>query len=172
MRPLPFILFAYVAVAMQVGLAPYVRVGPVGINLVLVAVVFLVLHAPREAALTGAFVLGLMQDLVSSQPLGTWAFIYAFAALVCIGTQRIVHGSHPLTHLAVALMVGVIAAVVLAIQGWLRPDVRVPVGVALGSAVLTAVVAPAVLWFCERLTGLFGFQQTRRTGRPGALRIR
>lgn len=161
MRFLPFILLGYVAIGLQVGLAPHLRIAGAAVNVGLIAAVFIALNAPREPALLGAFVLGLMQDLVSSLPLGTFAFSYGVVALALVGTHRVVYGTHPLTHAFVTLAGGLVVALLLLLLGWVRADARVGLGASLGTALLTAAAAPLLLWFVERFKRVFGFAPSR-----------
>lgn len=161
MRLLPLLVLGYVAIALQVGLTPHLRLGGATINFGLIAAAFVALNAPRETALAGAFLIGALQDLVSSLPLGTFAFSYGLAALALAGTQRAVHPSHPLTHVAVTLAGGILVALLLLLLGWIRADARVGFGASLGAAFLTAAAAPVLLWLVERIKRVFGFAPSR-----------
>lgn len=157
MRPFPFILLIYLAVGLQMALAD--RLGQ--LNFVLIAVVFVVLNAPREPAMLGAFVAGLAQDLASSTPLGTYALSYGLFAALIVGSKRAVYGSHPLTHAMLAFVGGLVTAFVLIVVGYLRPETRVGAGVALLSALVTAIAAAPLLWPVEKMRRVFGFSSRR-----------
>ena len=64
-----YYILAYLAVGLQIGVGPFVRVGGAVPNFVLMCVVFIAINAPREPALLGCFALGVMQDLVSADTL-------------------------------------------------------------------------------------------------------
>jgi rod shape-determining protein MreD len=176
MRWPAFFILAYVFVGLQVGLGGVVRHGGAGVNLVLLAAVFVAMHARREPALIGCFVLGLMQDLVTQQPLGLYALAYSLSGVVMIGAQHVVYREHPLTHVAMALVAGMVVAVLVLVQGWVNPPgparridelVAVPAigagaGAVLLTGVYTAVAAPVVLFVLQRLRGLFAFEPSRK----------
>src|SRR5215213_9217449 len=83
MRWPAFFILVYVAVGLQIGMGDFVRIGGSGArpDLVMLAVIFIAIHAPRDAALLGAFGIGLVQDLVSLSPLGLYALAYALVAI-------------------------------------------------------------------------------------------
>src|SRR3954454_375272 len=98
MRWLSYFILAYLALGAQVAVRPFVSVGEAVPNFLLVVVVFLAMNAPREPALLGCFFLGLMQDLLTLQALGTWATAYTLVAMLVLSLQEVVYGEHPLTH--------------------------------------------------------------------------
>src|ERR1700761_1656292 len=118
MRWIVYFILAYVAVGLQVGLAPLRRYDEGMPNFVRLAVIFIALNAPREPALLGAFMLGLLQDLMSTQGMGIYAFSYGLAAMFTISTQEIVYREHPLTHFTLGLITGFTTAVVLTLHAW------------------------------------------------------
>src|SRR4051812_9292576 len=98
MRWIPYFILAYIALGVQVALYGFFEVRNSAPNLVLLVVVFLAVNGGREAVLLGSFLLGLMQDLLTLQPLGTWAVCYSLVAMFVLSTQEIVYREHPLTH--------------------------------------------------------------------------
>src|SRR2546421_10011913 len=100
---------------MQIGAGEYLRVGAAKPDLVLLAVIFIAIHAPREAALLGCFGLGMIQDLVSINPLGLYALVYSIVGMFIVSTQELVYRAHPLTHFTLGLAGGLLSAAVIAI---------------------------------------------------------
>jgi rod shape-determining protein MreD len=176
MRWLPYFILAYVTLGLQIGLGDYVSWHVARPNLVLIAVLFVALHAPRDAALLGCFSLGLLQDLLSQHPPGLYALSYGLVAMLAVGLQHVVDRDHPLTHAGLALAGGLLTAVVIALHTWLRPPgarladgvalppVRGPVLPLFASAIYTALVAPGVLWVLHRFRRAFAFQGAYRKG--------
>lgn len=185
MRWLTYFILAYVALGLQVGLGNYVAYRGVKPDFVLMAVIFIAINAPRDAALLGCFGMGLMQDLLTHHPPGLFALAYGLVGLMAAGIQQVVYREHPLTHFAVALAGGVVVAAVVLLNGWLHPPgpgVSVWVGSAgpapatqatlhpvrgspateLARALYTAVLAPAVMWLLARARRSFAFQPPRR----------
>jgi len=176
MRWLSVLILAYLTIGLQTGLEGIVRLGGGGPNLVLLAAVFIAVNAPRDAALLGCFVVGLMQDLVSQQPLGLFAVAYGLMGWVINALGQIVYRAHPLTHVALALLGSAITLAMIVLAGWLHPPtaaavsaggavlpaVRVPVRGLLASAFWTAILAPIVLGILHRQRKWFAFEPMRR----------
>lgn len=175
MRLFSYIFLAYFALALQIGLAPYIAYHGATPNLVLLAVVFIAVHAPRDAALVGCFALGFLQDLVTLQQPGLYAFSYGLVAMFVVSTQQVVYKEHPLTHFSLALAAGLMTAIVLLAHGWIWPITprRVEAGVVLPAVrmsttrelyrvLYTALLAPFLLGLLQRARTLFGFQGRRR----------
>src|SRR3954451_19662935 len=112
MRGLTYIILAYLTLGMQVGLSPFIRLGGAPPNLGLLAALFIALNAPKEPALLGCFLLGLMQDLLTEQTLGLYAFSYGLIAMFVMSTQQLLYREHPLTHVLVAFAASIICAAI------------------------------------------------------------
>lgn len=182
MRWLAYLILAYVAIAVQIGLSPYVRWRGAAPNFVLLAGVYIALNAPRDAALLGCFCMGLLQDLVTQQPPGLFAFSYGLTALLAVGSHHVVHREHLLTYFLLALLGGLITATVLLVHGWVHPAspqavggaggattlpaVRLSAGTEFLRALYTAALAPVVLGLLQRTKRFFAFQPQRRKVRP------
>src|SRR5271155_2385884 len=108
MRWLPFSILAYLVLGLQIGAARSVEIGSAGDqpDFILIAVVFVILNAPRDAALLGSFILGALEDLVSGQPFGLYALSYAMIALCLSQAMQAVYRDHPLTHFICVLFGG------------------------------------------------------------------
>jgi rod shape-determining protein MreD len=161
MRWLRFFILAYVAVALQSGLGGYVQVHGAAPDLVLMAVVFICLNAPRDAALLGCFVLGLIHDLLTLQPPGTYALAYGLFGLLAVKARDELPRNHPLSHAMLALIGGLITAFILSARGWIRPP-GASLWTGVLSAVYTAVLAPVLIWMLQRFRKAFSFAPQRR----------
>jgi rod shape-determining protein MreD len=168
MRWLSFFILAYLVLAVQLGLSGYATWAGASPNLVLPAVIFIAINARREEALLGAFLLGAMQDLLSQQPPGLYAFSYSMVGLFVIGTQPVVYRDHPLTHLFVTLLAALFTGAIALFNDWAYPRLHdLPhyahpaVVRALVRAVYTALVAPVMLAALVRMKGLFAFRGLR-----------
>jgi rod shape-determining protein MreD len=180
MRLLPYILLAYVALGVQVGAGPFVSVRGASPNLVLVAATFIGLYAPREAALLGCMGMGLMQDLLTLQPPGLYALAFGLVGLLVVGVHQLVDREHPLTHVALAFVGGLIVSAVLLIHGLVHPamvrtvggsaveanaglpPLRAPPTTELLRAAYTAALAPFVFALLLKLKRTFGFKPDYR----------
>lgn len=176
MRWFSVLILAYLAIAVQSGLEGMVWPGGGGPNLALLAAVYIAVNAPRDPALLGCFVIGLMQDLVSQQPLGLFAVSYGLMGWLVNSTGQVVYRAHPLTHVALALLGSAVTMAMILLAGWIHPPaaggvsaggaalpaVRVSAGGLLGNALWTAVAAPIMLGILHRLRKWFAFEPGRR----------
>lgn len=161
MRWLAYFILAYVMIGLQVGLGAHLMIGSAKPNLVVLAVIFIAIFAPRDAALLGAFVLGLLQDLLSSQPLGIYAFSYGLVAMFTVSTQQVVYRGHPLTHFSLALVAELMTMIVMVLHGLVRGP-WLPVFPMFYSALYTACLAPIILGLLGTMKRGFAFQPPRR----------
>lgn len=161
MRLLPYILLGYLAVGLQVGLSGYVRLGGAAPNLVLIVAVFIALFAAKDVALLSCFVLGLMQDLLTQQSLGLYAFSYGLTAFLISSAASMLYRDHPLTHAAVVLGASVQTWLLLVIHGWIfgpRPSVSAVVV----STLVTALLAPPAMWALLKMRPMLGMRVPRK----------
>ena len=160
MRWIPWFILAYVALGVQMGLGDFVRVRGATPSLVLLAVIFIALNAPREAALLGAFGIGIMQDMTTLSPLGLYALAYAVVAMFVVSTQEIIYNGHPLTHFSLGLIGSFLMAMVVMAHGWVRGP-RTGVAEMFAGAVYTAVLAPVVIGGLQKIRRVFAFSRRR-----------
>jgi rod shape-determining protein MreD len=178
MRWLAYFILAYVMLGLQLGLGAHVQYRGVGPDLVLLAVIFISLNAPREEAMLGAFLLGAMQDLVTLQPMGLYAFSYGLVAMIVSTGGQLAYREHPLTQFVMTLLGGIITAIILLIQGWIHPvgPARAEGGFVIAAVHLspqtiavmvgyTAVLAPIVLGVLQRMHRVFAFEPSSRRKR-------
>lgn len=165
MRWLSYFILAYIALGVQVALPGFVEIKGAGPNFVLLVVVFLAVNGGREPVLLGSFLLGLMQDLLTLHPLGTWAICYSLVAMFVLSTQEVVYREHPLTHFSLALTGGIMCGIFLTLHGWIYPFLHGPSAVHTGavawfaSAIYTAILAPILLGVLQRMKRAFNFKR-------------
>lgn len=181
MRWLSYVILAYIVIAIQLGLSGYMSWGGAQPNLVLPIVIFISINARREEALCGAFFLGLMQDLLTQQPLGLYAFSYSLVGLFVLGTQSAVHRDHPLAHLFLTLAAAMFTGAVALANEWIYPKLHgmahyAPPSIsrAMMRAMFTALVAPVLLGGLVRVKWVFGFRGARHvaSSTPQSIAIR
>lgn len=162
MRTAAYLILAYVVLGAQVGLAPYIRIGAPP-NLVLLAAIFIALNAPKEAALLGCFGLGLMQDLLTQQSLGVFAFSYGLIGMLVIGTQNLLYRDHPLTWVLLGFFGSLICTIILVIYGVLPASdgARIGAGKLIAMMLYTTILSPIVLYLLQRMRKSFGFHKRR-----------
>ena len=161
MRWPAYFILAYVAVGLQIGLGEYVRVHGARPDLVLLAVIFIAVNAPRDSALLGAFGLGLVQDLVTLSPLGLYALAYSLAGLFAVNSRELLNKGHPLAQFFLALAATLLAAAVVLIHGWIKGPSASAAELA-GGALYTALLAPVILTLLNQMRKGFGFKRRSR----------
>jgi rod shape-determining protein MreD len=161
MRWAAYFIFAYIAIGMQIGLGEYVRVGRARPDMILLVVIFIALHAPRDAALLGCLGIGLIKDLTTLSPLGLYAIAYSLVGMFTISTQELVYRAHPLTHVTLGFVGSLLAGAVVLIHGWIKGPSAF-ISEVFGSALYTAALAPFVLGFLNLTRKAFSFQTPRR----------
>jgi rod shape-determining protein MreD len=161
MHLIPYILLAYVAVGMQVGLNGYVKLGGAAPNVGLILAVFFALFVPREAAKLACFALGLMQDLLTQQTLGLYAISYGLIGAIIGNHQATVFRERPLTHAAVTAVACAITWSVLLVHGWVFGPAS-SVATAFYGTLLTVLLAPPLILLLMRLRPALGLRGSRR----------
>ncbi|MCC6240539.1 MAG: rod shape-determining protein MreD [Phycisphaerales bacterium] len=175
MKLLPYLILAYITLGIQSGLGVLWNSSGVMPNLVLLVVIFIASHASRDAALLGCFCLGLMQDLLSQQPLGVYALAYGFVGLIIVGAGHNFARTNPLIQMGTALVCGIVVLFILLINQrfvpaapalQLSPDsfvpaIRPPVWPLISGVFLTSLLAPLVLWPLHKMKRYFAFDRRR-----------
>jgi rod shape-determining protein MreD len=164
MRWFPFFILAYLALGLQAGLARAIEWNSASPDFVLIAVVFLSLSAPRDAALLACFILGLLHDFTSHGTLGLLGFSYGLASVFVTAIQQAVNRNHIAVHFFLTVFVGFIGAIVLTLHGWLRPPapgVHLPVLPLFYSAIYSAILAMLIVPLLQKISGVFHFQTSR-----------
>lgn len=164
MRVIPTILLAYVVLAVQSGLAPFIAVRGASPNLMLPVVIFVALYAPREVALIGVYVLGLMQDIMSQEPLGLHPLVYAAVAFATRATQPALHRNHWITQVILAALGAGLHAIILWLVGWRMPP-RPSFEALANGAIYTFVLTPLILRGLVALRRVFVVTQAARLPR-------
>ena len=175
MRWLIYFILAYLILGIQLGLGSYIAFRDVSPNLLVLLVVFISLNAPREEALLASFLLGGLQDLITLQPLGLFAFSYGVVALAVCWLAESVRRSHPLTHLSLTFMATMIVGVLLLIHDLVSPvgpaakfggtalkAIRIGPRVVIVSAAYTTLLSPLVIFLLQRFNRLLSFDQNNR----------
>jgi rod shape-determining protein MreD len=169
MRWLPFFILAYLTLGVQSGLGPFAQVGGARPNLVLLAAVFVAINAPRDSALLGCVLLGLMQDLLTNSPLGLWGLALGVVGWFVVNSRDIVYREHFLTHFSLGLSGALVSGAVVWMHSWaygrLHPQVHVSrpeLGTMAAGALYTAVLAPVVLGLLQRMQKIFAFWPSRK----------
>jgi rod shape-determining protein MreD len=182
MRWFVYFILAYVAMGLQIGLAPYLRWHGAAPNFGLLAMIFIAANAPREAALLGCFSIGLFQDLLTAQQPGLFAFSYGLVAWLITGAQQPLVRHSLTVQTLLTLAGGILTAMVILLQSRLHPagpavpgEAGAPglpaTGISAGGLFLgviyTTVLAPILLGLLNRGKKFFAFAPGGRRMRRG-----
>jgi rod shape-determining protein MreD len=175
MRWLTYFILAYVTLGLQLGLGAHLQFRGGSPNLPLLVVVFISLNAPRDEAMLGSLLLGAMQDLVTLEPMGLYALSYGLVAILISSAGQLTFREHPLTHVFMTLISGIVTSTVLLVHGWIHPlgpaqhvgdtvirAVHQSPRLLAVTVIYTALLAPIVLGFLQRIQRTFSFDQPRR----------
>ncbi len=149
MRFIPTILLAYVVLGLQSGLSTFIEINGVAPNLALPLVIFIALYAPRDVALVGVFIIGLMQDMLTQSPVGVYPLVYACVAFATRTTQPALQRGHWITHIIVACTGAIAQGAILYVVGLRMPprhSWQVLMNMAIYSAVLTPILLRLLIW--------------------------
>lgn len=102
-----------VCVVLQTTLSVWLAFGSVRPDFLVVFTVFLALHVRGFDVIAAACVLGMLADLQSVERFGLLALAYAAAAAGVYALRNHVFRSHPLAHLAMTFVGGIIVQLVL-----------------------------------------------------------
>jgi rod shape-determining protein MreD len=160
MRWISCFILAYVALGIQMGMGEFVRVRGAAPSMVVLAVIFIAINAPRDSALLACFVIGALQDMTTLAPLGLYALSYSIVGMFMVSTHDVISSNHPVTHFSMAFVASLIVGAVIYLHGWLRGP-SVPVAGLFTSALYTAILAPIVLGLLTRIKKLFAFSRRR-----------
>lgn len=156
MRWFSFIILAYVALGVQLGLGGLAYVNRV--DFPLLAAAFIAINARRDVALPACFVLGLLHDLLGAvTPVGGYALAYSLVALMVAGTDRALSVEHPFTHFIVTFVGGLIVTIVLLLIGW-RWGTPPPFWASIAGVFYTAILALPVMWSLTKMRRTFRFK--------------
>jgi len=174
MRWLTFSIVVVAALSLQAALAPHLALGGARPDLLLVVVTFFALYARARDAVLGAWIIGILADLMSIERLGFFALSYLGIALLVSSLREYLFRYRGTTQFAVTFVVGLVlrtgwlvyrSATVGAFESWwmlMLQDV-------LWAACWTAVFAPFVHRFLLSGHRMLGINRPRysHAGMPG-----
>jgi rod shape-determining protein MreD len=175
MRWFPYCILAYLMLGVQLGLGSFISYRDVSPNFLLLVVVFISLHARREEAMLGCFLLGAIQDLITLQPVGLFAFSYGIVSMLVCWLAESVRRTHPLTHVSLTFLGALLMGMILIVHDYFRPvgpvisvggtvahAIRIGPRVVMVSVIYTTILAPVVIGILQLFTRLFGFEANHR----------
>ncbi len=104
MKWTPFAIIAAMMIIAQTTLADRLAVFQIRPDWMIVLVVFYALYAVRRDACMGAWILGMLVDLSSIEPLGIHAFAFTTIAMIVNSVRHLVFLKNPMTHFFITLI--------------------------------------------------------------------
>lgn len=163
MRWFPFLILAYLVVAVQLSLRAALGWGNWTPNLVLIVVLFVGMHAALEPAMIGGLVLGLMHDVIASNGIGTYALGYVAVAAIAVQLRSVMYSDHIVTHVMMPLGLGFGLLVYMLFRQWVRNlyypfDHPLTFGGGMASLFVTCIIAVPLIGFLRRFRRAFAFE--------------
>ena len=164
MRVLSYILLAYVALALNIGLVPWLKLGETRIefDFVLIVVTFIALFAPAPGAWLGCLIIGFVQDLLSPMPLGFHTLAYGTVGLLGYSLAQSLYRTHPLTQTLTAASGVMVLLFCYLIAGRLHSPAFAGYSSFLLGSLFTVVLTPVLLWPIQTRRKWFLMAKTRR----------
>lgn len=158
LRPVPLLGMFLLLWSLQVSLLERIELGSVAPDLLLLYSTFLALFLSPAGGCSAAWLIGLAKDLTSAAPVGSFALLFTFGALLVCLTRRVLYARDPIAHLLVVFISALAMNLLYGTALWIRSE-AMPYGLVLqrsaAIALYTAVLAPFVigsltLVFCRR----------------------
>ncbi len=166
MKWLPFGILALIAIVCQTTIVQATAIRSIWPEWVFILAVHYALWGPWPDAAIAAWLLGLIVDLQSADPVGLHAFCYGAAAWVILRVRQVVFRDHPVTHLVVTLVFAFAVQLLIALYYWWRlsgaAGSEALWSSALCIAVYTALWAPLLHWPLIRIGRWTGLRTARR----------
>ncbi|MBN1764768.1 MAG: rod shape-determining protein MreD [Sedimentisphaerales bacterium] len=172
MRWFNFVLLLFVTLVLQLGVGRLFGVGPQRVmpDLLLLLAVVLAFRGPADQALIACWILGLVKDLSSQAPLGSYAFAFGLLAWAIVRLREMFYGEHPITLIVLTFLCSFLAEIFVLFICSLKKVMEVESYtsfslVIMFSAMLTAGLAPYGQWLILKLHRQLGLPRRRIYGR-------
>lgn len=163
MRALPFAILAFLALVLQVSLAPTLAVTSARAQpqFPLILALFVALFARADAALLACWTLGLLLDLATVGPIGAFAFAFGLVGLGIIRIRASLFRDHPVSHIFLALTFGFLANFIVAVRVAIDHGLSAQLLLVqpLGAAVYTALLAPCLMPLLNTMRRIMHFPE-------------
>ena len=152
-QTLPF-LTAFIAALLMATQTHVPRLNSMMPMLTLGVVFFWAVHRPLLFGMGSAFVIGLMQDLITGVPLGLGTFILLLTRAGVTPQARLFLGKPLVVHWWGFILLALVAALLSWVLAAMILGVIAPIGQVLMSALLGVVVFPVVYGICSMIERL------------------
>jgi rod shape-determining protein MreD len=164
MRWFPFLLLAYMVVAVQLALRGALGWGVWTPNLVFLLVIFVGMHALLEPAMIAGLLLGFMHDVIASHGIGTYTLAYAVVAGIAVQLRGIMYSDHVVTHVMMPFALGLGMLLYLLFRQWVRNlyypfDHPETFGAGMASLIVTCLLAVPMIGVLRHFRRTFAFDK-------------
>jgi len=149
MRWSGFAILAFVVLVLQVGVGRVLGLGPQRVmpDLLLLVAVILSMRGRAAGTLPACWGLGLIKDLTSQAPLGSYALAFGILAWAVTLIRDLFYGDNPLVLITITFLFGFLAEEIVLAIGVIKGDFRTDSFAVLGWAIIfsclfTAGLAP------------------------------
>ena len=144
-----FAVILFVTAALQITATRYLPLadGLTRPDFLALLALFFALYAPRRHAPLAALIVGLVADLLSISPPGTFAFSFGLLALLTLSARRLVYPDHPVSRIILAFSWTLLAQLFAFALPWILgprsfTDCMSFIGLAVRIALYTSVFTP------------------------------
>lgn len=169
MRWFGFGILAFVGLVLQVGVAGPLGLGPGRIvpDLLLMAAIVLAYRGNDEKALVGCWILGVIKDMSSGAPLGSYALAFGLVALGVMWVRDLFYGEHPLILIGITFVCSLMVENLVLLIGSAKGVFEIGSWVTLWpsimfSALFTAGLAPYGQWLMMKFHRQLGLSRRRK----------
>lgn len=162
-----FAVMVFVAAVLQITASHYLPLadGLTRPDFLSLLALFIALYAPRHHAPLAALIIGLVADLLSIAPFGTFAFSFGLLALLTLSARRMVYPDHPVSRIILAFCWTLLAQLFAFALPWILgphsfADFTSYIGLIVRIALYTSVftplyylMVPGKRWFAVPVNG-------------------
>lgn len=166
MRWIRFGILAFLFLLFQIGVGSALSFSPLKVvpDLLLLLAILLIFWAPADKALIACWLLGLLKDITSQAPLGSYSFTFGLLGFLLIRLRELLVGSRLLPQIALVFVSSMIIEHAVWLICVVKRDVildgyRQDVITILVSALLTAALYPYGYWLMTKLHRLLGLSR-------------
>ena len=166
MRWLRFGILVLVFLVLQIGVGSALKFSHLKIvpDLLLLLAILLIFWAPADQALVACWLLGLLKDITSQAPLGSYSFAFGLLGLMLIRLRELLVGSRLLPQIFLMFVSSMLIEhavwLICVVKSDVAPDsYRQDVITIFISALLTAALYPYGFWLMTKLHRQLGLSR-------------
>ena len=166
MRWLRFGILVSIFLVLQIGVGSALSFSPLNVvpDLLLLLAIVLVFWAPADQALVACWLLGLLKDITSQAPLGSYSFTFGLLGIMLLRLRELLVGAHLLPQIFLMFVSSMLVEHAVWLICVVKSDValdsyRQDVLTIFISALLTAALYPYGHWLMTKLHRRLGLSR-------------